>query len=288
MLNYFDVIKAQSGVPVKDIWAQLWGNTMSTEYVITTYTGTLPAVLTGTKAGYLHRYKIFGNLTQNGTPTPENPIAPSECGELETAGVHIGQYKLPLTSAGQDVDIYLGESQTTRRIKKLVLTGEEGGVWSLNSVIHSGNGYYNLSIFTNYKSNSGAGYCSHYPLVTAITATMGVLFGTNINFITDFSEDIDTADKWKFYLRQQYAAGTPVTVWYVLAEPETGIVNEPLRKIGDYADTVSYEQAGVQIPTNKGNTVIDVETTLKPSEMTLNWHGWHVADVKEYSNGGWR
>lgn len=45
------------------------------------YTGTLPAVLTGTKAGYLHRYKIYGNLTQNGTPTPENPIVPSECGE---------------------------------------------------------------------------------------------------------------------------------------------------------------------------------------------------------------
>lgn len=45
------------------------------------YTGTLPAVLAGTKAGYLHRYKVYGNLTQNGTPTPENPIVPSECGE---------------------------------------------------------------------------------------------------------------------------------------------------------------------------------------------------------------
>lgn len=45
------------------------------------YSGTLPAVLTGTKAGYLHRYKIYGNTEQIGTPTPENPIAPSECGE---------------------------------------------------------------------------------------------------------------------------------------------------------------------------------------------------------------
>ena len=45
------------------------------------YTGTLPAVLTGTKAGYLHRYKVYGNLEQTGTPTPENPIVPSECGE---------------------------------------------------------------------------------------------------------------------------------------------------------------------------------------------------------------
>ena len=45
------------------------------------YTGTLPAVLTGTKAGYLHRYKIYGNTEQASTPKPENPIMPSECGE---------------------------------------------------------------------------------------------------------------------------------------------------------------------------------------------------------------
>lgn len=45
------------------------------------YTGTLPAVLTDTKAGYLHSYKIYGNTEQTGTPTPENPIVPSECGE---------------------------------------------------------------------------------------------------------------------------------------------------------------------------------------------------------------
>ena len=29
------------------------------------YTGTLPAVLTGTKAGYLHRYKVYGNVGEN-------------------------------------------------------------------------------------------------------------------------------------------------------------------------------------------------------------------------------
>lgn len=46
------------------------------------YTGTLPATITETKAGYLHSYKIYGNTEQtSGTPTPENPIVPSECGE---------------------------------------------------------------------------------------------------------------------------------------------------------------------------------------------------------------
>lgn len=61
------------------------------------YTGTLPAVITGTKAGYLHRYKVYGNLTQNGTPTPENPIVPSECGEstkqlFDISGITLGKW----------------------------------------------------------------------------------------------------------------------------------------------------------------------------------------------------
>ena len=76
---------------------------------------------------------------------------------------------------------------------------------------------------------------------------------------------------FKSYLAQQYTNGTPVTVWYVLATETTGIVNEPLRKIGDYADTVSYEQSQVSIPTLHGNTVIDVETTLKPSQMYIKY-----------------
>ena len=99
-----------------------------------------------------------------------------------------------------------------------------------------------------------------------------------VPFITSVSE-------LKTWLATQYAAGTPVTIWYVLAEPTTGIVNEPIRKIGDYADTVSYEQAGVQIPTLNGNTVIDVLTELKPSEMYIKYDqpgeyaGYNIVNV---------
>ena len=79
----------------------------------------------------------------------------------------------------------------------------------------------------------------------------------------------------KEYLAAQYAAGTPVTVWYVLAKPETAIVNEPIMKIGDYADTVSFAQAGVTIPTVNGENVLDVPTTVPPSEV------WIRGKIKE-------
>ena len=54
---------------------------------------------------------------------------------------------------------------------------------------------------------------------------------------------------FKNYLAAQYAAGTPVKVYYVLATPETKPV-EP-----------------VEIPTLNGTTVIDVDTAVKPTEM---------------------
>jgi hypothetical protein len=98
-----------------------------------------------------------------------------------------------------------------------------------------------------------------------------------------FDTNKSVAD-FKSYLQQQYAAGTPVTIWYVLEEPETGIVNEPLMRIGDYADTVS----NVSIPVITGGDTISVDTTVQPSEVTVNYKGWHpVADVHERDNGAW-
>jgi hypothetical protein len=98
----YDVLKASKGVPVNDIFATLWGRKLSGEYTIATYTGTLPAVLTGTKAGYLHRYKIYGNTEQVGTPTPENPIMLIGCGEKTENLVFTGWAEDFVTRAATD------------------------------------------------------------------------------------------------------------------------------------------------------------------------------------------
>lgn len=71
MLTYWETLTAiQSNVPVNDSYAKLWGRKSRGGYTVTTYTGTLPATLTGTKAGYLQRYKVYGNLSSG-----------RECGE---------------------------------------------------------------------------------------------------------------------------------------------------------------------------------------------------------------
>ena len=167
------------------------------------------------------------------------------------------------------VRIYLGEVQTTRRVKKLVFDGTE--YWQTATEASTRIFYIPNSQIPNNKI-----VCTHY-VVRGWNDAKNNDNSINVSFtyarqsINVRMDTYSTVSDFKSYLAAQYAAGTPVTVWYVLATPETGIVNEPLRKIGDYADTLSMEQAGVSIPTLHGNTVIDVLTELKPSEMYIKY-----------------
>jgi len=185
--------------------------------------------------------------------------------------------KIPISSANTTTPVYLGEVETTRKIKKLVLTGQENWQRTTNGAYYIGTDVCPNDYLKTLDKTIVV--CTHYVAQKSVTDSSNV----NDNCISFFggsgstcelyiaARDVVDVETFKSYLQQQYAAGTPVTVWYVLSEPTTGIANEPLRKIGDHADTISYEQAGVQIPTNRGNTVIDVETTLKPSEMYIKY-----------------
>lgn len=184
-------------------------------------------------------------------------------------------YKIPISSANTTTPIYLGEVESTRRIKKLVLTGEEA--WLL------WNGNYYSSVIDR-KGAIGTIFCTHFinssqqGISYSNQSTSGLKIASiAVPFVSDLSG-------LKELLAAQYAAGTPVTVWYVLATPETAVVNELLMKIGDYADEVS----NVSIPVTAGGDTISVDTTLQPSEVTVNYKGWHpVQNVHERDNGAW-
>lgn len=190
-------------------------------------------------------------------------------------------YKIPISSANTTTPVYLGEVESKRRIKKLVLTGEE--TWSQRN---TGEGDSIKRVFTTlsqYPQVYDVGICTHYIYKYANEdGNCYVGSGRNILYFCDNINAVDTTT-WKTYLQQQYAAGTPVTVWYVLAKEETAVVNEPLMKIGDYADEVS----DITIPTIAGADSFDVLTTLKPSEVELTYTGWHTAVVHKRINGAW-
>ena len=227
------------------------------------YTGLCPYSFIGNGTPLLDWY-IKGNMEQSGTPTPSNPIYPQECGDLETSGIKAGQYKIPISCGGTTTNIYLGEVQSTRKIKKYEFTGDE------NWHIEGSDIFYSDIMNDAYRTIP---ICSHFKGVASLANNNDITISQTlrINIKTDYITH--TVNDFKTYLQQQYSNGTPVTVWYVLATPTTGIVNEPIRKIGDYADTVSMEQTGIEIPTVRGANTLDVLTDVKPSKVYIKYKG---------------
>lgn len=228
------------------------------------------------------RIAISGGKSVSFTISPEFVETGSYPQEYEPYG-----YNLPLTVNGTEYPIYLGQAPTTRRIKKLVLDGTEPwGLWS--------SGQPDVERFY-YKWGRGTSdyqlICTHFPNLNEDGNFEHIRLdgSSRDDFIIFISKtNAPTVTDFKSYLASQYAAGTPVTVWYVLAEPETGIVNEPLMKIGDYADTVSYAQAGVAIPTSDGDNTITFGTMVKPSAMSATFKGWHLVQAaKQYDGNDW-
>lgn len=192
-----------------------------------------------------------------------------------------------ITCAGQTVPVYLGQTQTVRRIKKLVLTGEE------NYTLQSINAYGIANFYFYLRTNIQTVICTHFKKQTTIisqTTDEGYLIsapsqsGQNATFyIRIDSATASTEADFKSYLAAQYAAGTPVTVWYVLAEPETVIVNEPLCKIGDYADELLSTSEGtpqLTLSTEEPN-LISFETDLQPSKFNIKYYEEGYAKIKD-------
>ena len=200
--------------------------------------------------------------------------------------------KIPISSANTTTPVYLGEVQSARQIKKLVLTGEE------EYLQYSGSTGVGLRLtvedmrIPSSVAQRVEGYCTHFVPTTAPSSAIvdSITFGTSGNMIyiilsvaSQHALNVSTYDEFKAWISAQYAAGTPVTVWYVLATEKTAVVNEPLMKIGDYADEV----ANISIPVTAGGDTISVGTTVQPSEVTVNYKGWHPKTPKESNNGQW-
>ena len=257
--NRFTIATSSSYPQDSDIVNVLFNSTTETTATITTPAG----------ASYLLIYVS----TSSEQATPDMMLnTGSTAKSYEPYG-----YKIPILSAGVTTHIYLGSTQTTRLIKKLVLTGDEQ--WQSND-----EGTNNAFFYINLDSPTASyGLSTHFTKQNIWSSNTVVGFGfegtTMVRIRPDNAATLTTSS-FKQWLAAQYANGTPVIVWYVLATPETAIVNEPLMKIGDYADTLSN---AASIPTTEGANSITVDTTVQPSEFSATWTGWHDAEVKEKS-----
>ena len=212
------------------------------------------------------RVTFYHNSTEQKYPFKENSKIMVNKGEPALPYEPYG-YKIPISSANTATPVYLGEVETTRRIKKHEV--------EIDRVITLGNGNNGgvTKRFSGEGAQAGYGLCDR-----ALYSGISVVGGFYINQLNAvfIGSSTDTLDDF----RTKYNGAS---LWYVLANEETGIVNEPLMKIGDYADEVS----NISIPTITGKNIVDVETVLKPSEVSFNYAGWHTAVVHKRINGAW-
>ena len=271
MTSFYNLLKyAATGQASPDMtyYDKMRASTLMGGATIQTLTGQ-PPISFKADGTPLISWSMKGNGSQTGTPTPDNPVMPEFVGTLDDS-----DWTVPITCAGQTVPVYLGQTQTVRRVRKLVLTGEE-------TFVRSGSGdsaFYRVVLSDMARTDSLDNSLCNYFAYTTISSS-----NTDIGFfiLSDGSSlrirpnDVSSSTLQTFttWLAQKYAAGHPVTVWYVLATEQTAIVNEPLCKIGDYADELSSEDAGVSIPTVKWQNTLTVETELQPCEMTITYKG---------------
>lgn len=182
-------------------------------------------------------------------------------------------YKLAIESGGVTTPVYLSEplrkigeyadkvegDTVTRYIKKLVLTGEE--TWYIYSVpniqqFHTSGAQLMCLPASSFYSNITPYGMTPSTRSSYTFGCCGATAGDEVLFQMYGARDTFTdAAAWKAYLAAQYAAGTPVTIWYILATPTTETITAPT------------------IPTVAGTQTFDINTTLKPSEVYIKYKG---------------
>lgn len=204
--------------------------------------------------GYpLDGYVIDGDLVQTGTPTPDSPIYPQEVGDLVLSGEHEGKYAVPITVGGKTYTIYLTEplryiygwadeitymnTMTSheicvwRTVKKIVLTGDED---YLRYSADNPRCYIEIS-GANFTNGAITVCCSHYQaranggLSTVVSYPSGsIAWRTALNQLTIIDSSITSIDEFRTFLSEQYAAGTPVCIWYTLSSDESEDMELPV------------------------------------------------------------
>ena len=172
-----------------------------------------------------------------------------------------------LMKIGNYADSLDSNGTVTYNIRKVVVTGEEAG-WTQDGTYGSNNRY---RLYLSNVKNTGTYitdfYNSHFKVQEGYAANTSVIWygSSQYVYISVPSSDYPTLTDFKTWLQGQYAAGTPVIVYYLRATPTTETVTVPT------------------IPTTGGEVTLDVDTTVKPSELDLTYHGWHEHEPKKKS-----
>ena len=184
------------------------------------------------------------------------------------AMLNLGSTPLPYSPyLNKTTPVYLGETPTIRRIKCVdlgTLTYTKTGSGNFSAALGDGKVVDNSQI--------APAICSHFKVVSANNySSTPYSLCASINLQSFVS--INKAGYEEMTVAEFKSVMSGVLLWYALANPEIGIVNEPLAKIGDYADELNNTVATLpEIPTTTGQNTLTVDTTIAPSNLTVKGH----------------
>lgn len=224
-----------------------------------------------------------GNTQQNGTPSPSAPVPIVGVGYLDGTA-----YKIPVEIGLSTQSIDLSSTNSNRKIGKVIFDGTED--WKYESQYDRFK--VSLSNFESLGVRLTPFLCTHFgciydgrPIddVPDNTVYSGQISIPDIDKIFIKCTSYTSLSAWKTFLSNEYTNNTPVIAYYIFKTPTIDTINEPLQKIGTYADSIS----NVTLTTTTGAKSFGVDTAVKPSEITLNYRGWHPKDPKESTGGEW-
>ena len=187
-------------------------------------------------------YKIYGNIVQDGTPTPDNPIEVQSVGNLvtDTSSEYYGKYDVPITVNDETKHIYLDEPlrkigdyadyidfKNQKVIRQTTFRTFDGTEKFGSYSTAKGFSYVN----SDMKSQKvGDGYCNYYLRIIAIS-NVGIRFGISSNvlyFCNVYTDDKPlTVAGWKEKLSNWNANGNPLIVYYILDTPTEESITVP-------------------------------------------------------------
>lgn len=186
--------------------------------------------------------------------------------ELGTTATEYEPYKEPITTPLYlDSPLMTGERLTPQgrdtKWKELVLTGNE--TWAKDNSTPNSYGINNFRTDLADKPNTNfeTSKSTHFTFngnpfnITKIASFRVYVSANGVGsiYLRLLDSEFKTIDTVKVWLKSEYDAGRPVTVWYQLETPSTEPVSFP------------------EIPILSGDAHIDTDTEVKPSAMSVTY-----------------
>lgn len=247
--SYFLITRKKIPAYLKYYWSKI------TPEIKTKVEGIPPLILLKSLGKNLINYLIYGNSVQDGTPTPSNPIEIESVGDLitDTNDINYGKYKIPVIAKSKNLF-----DDTTLSNKWVNISGSIVDLPKANCKRFECVEGETYTLSASYETKTASNI-----IVMAFYDINDTLLIRNTVSNLEYEELIKTAPQNSKYFYAGYYTIEPQTIQleksdiateyepYVQPTTTNIYLDEPLRKVGDFADYIDFANGKIVRNINK-------------------------------------